>query len=613
MIEIFNGSVYNFGTQAAIKVILKYEKKREGADMKYRFYYKIYLGGTYGSTSYYSNNLRGTFILNNATVWTKNTKDSAKGWEHEYTSDWFTVENKVVDTVPFKFTIKDTTNSSWCNYSSSTYQLEIEPAGSDFSTVPSFNIGQPFTITTTKYNVDLYDKLVIKLNDTVIKELDNIETSVLLEFTENELNTIYSLTTEVQNADFTFEISSFEDEELTTQIGITNTKVVKGYIIASNPIIASKSAVDTNDVTIALTGDNTKLIKGHSNVKVNVVAEGQNQATIKAITVNNELAENGIITFDKITSNVFNIIITDSRGFQTTDIITLDMVDYIDITLNAIVSRNEPTDSKVKINYSGNCFKGSFGAVENSLNVQYRFKEKGQEFTNEDKWIDMTPTLNDNNTFQENNFIVEDVDYKKVYVFQVYAFDKLSKWPIIETIVKRGKPIVHIGEDFINVYGNIEQNGQNINEIYARLDLTGKLENLSTTIKSNLVNAINDVWSKKPIVLWNNSNPDESFETKNITFETDEYDIGIIIFRTSETDETCNSCAFMRGSGTKLLDFSVPTSNSYASLMKSRNVNYVSDTSLEFEDCLTKRSNTTGSCTTQNNFNVPLIIIGFKL
>ena len=451
MIEIFNESVYDFGTSSSIKVIVGYEKKREGVDMKYRFYYKIYLGGTYGSTAYYQNNIRGSFVLDDLTVWTKNTKDSAKGWSHEYTSDWFTVKNVVNGTVSFKFIIKDTQNTGWCNYTSTDYQLEIEPAGSDFNNISNFNIGQPFTITINKYNLDLYDKLVIKLGDTPLKTLDNIETSVLIDFTSEELNVIYNLTTEVQYADFTFEISSFEDEEMTSQIGITNGKVVKGYIIASNPIITSKSIIDINDTTIALTGDNTKLIKDYSNAKATIIAEGQNQATIKAITINNELTENGVITFDKTTTNVFNIIITDSRGFQTSDIITLDMINYIDITLNASVSRNEPTDSKVKISYSGNCFNGNFGAVDNKLNVQYRFKEKGQEFTDDDVWHDMTPTINDNNTFREDNFLVEDVDYKKVYVFQVYAFDKLSKWPIIETIVKRGKPIVHIGEDFFNV------------------------------------------------------------------------------------------------------------------------------------------------------------------
>lgn len=521
MIEIFNGSVYNFGSSSSIWVIIGYEKQRNGADMQYRFNYKIRLanrsGGTASSASY-QNNVQTKLYLNGLNVWTKNVQSSSTNWDYEYETEWFTVANKTLGTAPFRFTVKDTINSSWCNYSSSTYQLDIDPAGSDFNTISNFNIGQPFTITTTKYDTDMYDKLVIKLGEVVLKTLDNIETSVLIDFSEEELNTIYELTTNVQYADFTFAISSFEDEEMSSQIGITNEKVVKGYIIASNPIITSKSAIDTNDTTIALTGDNTKLIKGYSNVKVNVVAAGQNQATIKTIIVNNEIAENGFIAFDKITTNVFNITVIDSREFQTTGVITLDMIDYLDITLNVNVLRNEPTDSKVKINYSGNCFKGSFGAVENTLNVQYRFKEKGQEFTEDDKWTDMAPTINDNNTFQEENFVVDDVDYKKVYEFQVRAVDKLTEWLITGIVVKKGEPTVHVGEDFVNIYGDIEQNGQNINKIYAGLELTGDLKELSTFNKESLTKAIN---SLLPAILYDNE--DGSNENIELSDTTENY------------------------------------------------------------------------------------------
>lgn len=496
MIEIFNGSVYNFGSASSIWVKIESERRRNGADMQYKFYYRVRLsnrsGGTASGASY-QNNVQTKLYLNGLNVWTKNVQSSSTNWDYEFETDWFTISNKVSGTTPFRFTVKDTINSSWCNYSSSTYQLDIDPAGSDFNTISNFNIGQPFTITTTKYDTDMYDKLVIKLGEVVLKTLDNIETSVLIDFSEEELNTIYELTTNVQYADFTFAISSFEDEAMSSQIGITNEKVVKGYIIASNPIIASKSAIDTNEDTINLTSDNIKLIKGYSNVVVNIVAEGQNQAKIKTVIVNNEIAENGVIAFDKITTNIFNIVVTDSRGFQTTDNIVLEIIDYIDVTLNATVVRNEPTDSKVKISYSGNFFKGNFGAVENSLNVQYRFKEKGQEFTADDKWINMTPNINENNTFQEENFIVDGVDYKKIYEFQVRAVDKLTEWPITGIVVKKGEPVLHVGEDFVNVYGDIEQNSKKLSDIYASLGLTGDLEDLITINKTNLVSAINSV------------------------------------------------------------------------------------------------------------------------
>lgn len=442
MIDIFSGNVYAFGSyDSAIRVIVRYEKQRDGANMKYRFYYKVYLTGKYASTAYYQNNVRGTFTLNGKNVWTVNTKNSGKGWSNEYTSDWFTIENKIDGTVPFKFTIKDTINSSWCNYTSSTFQLEISPAGSDFNTVSNFNIGQPFTVTTNKYNSEFYDKLVIKIGSTVIKTINNVNSSISVDFNSNELNVIYELTSKVQNIDFTFEISSYDNEEMTNQIGITNTKVSKGYIIASNPIISSKSGIDSNSITVSLTGDNTKLVKGYSNAKITISAKGQNSATIKSITVNNQIVTNGVITFNKTITNVFNIVVTDSRDFQTTANITLDMVNYIELSISPTVVRNQPTDGKVKINYSGNYYKGNFGKVSNTLKVQYRLKEKGLTFSDSDVWKDMTPTINNNNTFSQTNFLVSNVDYQKVYEFQVRAIDELNVRQVNGIIVPKGKPV----------------------------------------------------------------------------------------------------------------------------------------------------------------------------
>ena len=41
MTEIFNGLIHTFGSTSALKAVISYEKKRNGADMLYRFNYKI--------------------------------------------------------------------------------------------------------------------------------------------------------------------------------------------------------------------------------------------------------------------------------------------------------------------------------------------------------------------------------------------------------------------------------------------------------------------------------------------------------------------------------------------------------------------------------------------
>lgn len=458
MIEIFNGSVYDFGSASSIWAIINYESKRNGNDMLYRFNYSIKVSnrsGALSSSTYYSNTLQTKFYLDSNNVYTKSTKSSSSGWSFEYTTDWFTVEDKTSGRTPFKFTIKDTQNSSWCNYTSGEYSLEISPASSEITSLSNFNIGQPFLLSITKYNEDFYDKLVIKLNDTTIKTIDNVLNGATIDFTTDELNAIYSLTANSQYGEFTFELSSYEDSEFSVQIGETNTTIVKGYIIASNPLINDKSAIDTNSATNTLTGANTTIIKGYSNVLVSVSASGQNQATIKTITVNGveaSLNDNVYsVLFENASINTFNIIVVDSREFQTPSSITLEMIDYIPLTLNVDVVRNQATDNKVKINYSGNYFNDTFGKLDNTLKVQYRFKEKNEEFSDDDVWVDMTPNIEEN-TYSQKNLLVSDIDYHSIYNFQFRAVDLLAETPTISKKISKGEPLFTILPNEVSSY-----------------------------------------------------------------------------------------------------------------------------------------------------------------
>ena len=449
MTELFNGIIYTFGSSSALTAVIQYEKRRSGANMQYRFYYKIYISdrnknpNPYGS---YQNNLRIIFNLNGGDVLTRNIKSSSSGWSFEYTSDWFSVA-KTTGTTPFKFTIKDTQNSSWCNYSSTTYNLTVDPAGSDLQTIPNFNIGTSFNVSITKY-ADMYDVLSIKIGSTTIKTINNASTTNPITFNSSELNTIYGLTVNDASKDFTFELKTFENSSSSTQVGTTKTKIAKGYIVASNPTINSLTAIDTNQNCIDLTGSNTKMVLGVSNVKVTVNASGVNKATIKSITVNNVTASNGIVTFNEATVNTFNVIVTDSRGFQTTNSITLQTINYILLTLSANVKRNQPTDGKVVISYSGNYFNGSFGDISNTLTIQYRYIEKGGSWDNV-PWIDLTPTIT-NNTYSQS-LTIEGFDYQKQYIFEIIAKDELEEIYLSNIVLTKGYPIINWEDDFFNV------------------------------------------------------------------------------------------------------------------------------------------------------------------
>ena len=133
MAQIFNGSVY--GGSPGISTTVNYEYVRDGANMKYHFWGNTRLSSSGG---WYYNNVRVKLYLNGSDIYTKDCKSSSKGWSIDWDAGWHTISNKTSGTTPFYFTVKDTQNSGWCNYTSGTYQLDVAPA---YTSITGFSVG----------------------------------------------------------------------------------------------------------------------------------------------------------------------------------------------------------------------------------------------------------------------------------------------------------------------------------------------------------------------------------------------------------------------------------------------------------------------------------------
>lgn len=121
MTTIFNSSKWLDSPLAYWTI--DYECKRSGADMLYRFYWKVWLG--YSSAFYYDG-LQLQLFLNGSqkNVTVKIYNDSENGWSYEGTTGWYTVSNKATGTVPFYARLYDI-NSGAVKVTSSSYSLEV--------------------------------------------------------------------------------------------------------------------------------------------------------------------------------------------------------------------------------------------------------------------------------------------------------------------------------------------------------------------------------------------------------------------------------------------------------------------------------------------------------
>ena len=228
----------------------------------------------------------------------------------------------------------------------------------------------------------------------------------------------------------------------------------------------SPTVVDNNSTTTALTGDNTKFIKYYSNAAVGTGAEARNSATLvsQKITCGSKSISSGSGTINKVESGSFKFSATDSRGYTTSQTITKTLINYVKLTCG--LQKSTPDISgNFTLTVKGNYFNGSFGATNNTLTIQYRYKENGGTYSN---WKTINATLSGNTYTAKDN--LTGLDYQKTYVFQARATDKLSTKTTDEISIK-SMPVFDWGKNDFKVNGDFRVTGK------TTLDgnLTGKL------------------------------------------------------------------------------------------------------------------------------------------
>lgn len=258
-----------------------------------------------------------------------------------------------------------------------------------------------------------------------------------------------------------------------TKIGSKTTTFKVSVDVEKNRPEVSATIADVNAKTLALTGNENKLIKYFSNVSVSLTATAKNNATISSKNIvcgdGKTLTEDGVI--NAVESGKFTANATDSRKISGSESYTLEMIDYIKLTLNPTFYRTQPTNGEVGLKYNGNYFNDTFGAVANTLNLKYRYKIKGSDDNSWSAYTTLTPVIKENtySNGTEPIIIGSNFDYKKEYVFEIVATDKIysnDEITITQTI-HEGKPIVNWNktEFDVNVDLKVEDKNNEENKI----------------------------------------------------------------------------------------------------------------------------------------------------
>ena len=200
-------------------------------------------------------------------------------------------------------------------------------------------------------------------------------------------------------------------------------KVWKTFSIINGLPTISPSVQDAGIISTALTGDPNKIIKGYNNCTFSIDAKAEKEATItkRSVYCGDKVSFEAAGNLGNVTSGQFVFSVTDSRGNNKGAIINKTLIDYLKPTCSLSVAV-PTTAGTMDIDISGSWFNGSFGAVTNTLAVQYRIKENNGNYG---EWQDAAASFNGNK--YSAKFTLQGIDYQKSYTVQARAVDEVGQ------------------------------------------------------------------------------------------------------------------------------------------------------------------------------------------
>lgn len=212
---------------------------------------------------------------------------------------------------------------------------------------------------------------------------------------------------------------------------------------------------DINPDTVALTGDASRLVRYCSDARVTGSYTGKNSASVEAysVTHNGAVYTKSPVDIFGVRSGDFQFQATDSRGFTTTNTVTKELIPYRKLTCK-IGDTKPDGNGNMTLKVSGDYFNGSFGAQDNSLTVEFRYKVAGGVYGD---WIALDPNIGVRSYNAQAQ--LSGLDYETVYVFQARARDKLWLANAPEYSV-RAMPVFDWDENDFNVNGSFKINNE---------------------------------------------------------------------------------------------------------------------------------------------------------
>ena len=188
------------------------------------------------------------------------------------------------------------------------------------------------------------------------------------------------------------------------------------------------TVADINNISCAVTGDSSVLVRYVSTAQVAVWATAKNRAGIEDVSIENKgvwlYEADNIFNLANVEQSSFRIWAKDSRGYETYS--TVDArkwIPYVPVTNNAHAKRITETGGDITLTFQGNFYAGDINGKQNVLRLWYKLPaaEEWDEITEETEGVSWSVDSEKNTYSVSVKFT--DIPYTDVTSIQTCAGD----------------------------------------------------------------------------------------------------------------------------------------------------------------------------------------------
>lgn len=360
--------------------------------------------------------------------------------------------------------------------------------GSSLLSIP--NIESAFTLPINKYVGAYYNVVELRnSNNTIlVKTINDAYNGQSITLNSTELSTIYTMDNNANQLPLRFfmDLKTYTNSTKTSQVGATQRLTCEAYLVNSEPTLSfTKEETDANVLEV-FGGQPSVVIKYASDLLYTITATPKHGATITNVKVdgNNATLDSGNTYTITLSTSVDNIpiVITDSRGYTTTQNDTFTLVDYVEPNINSgwEIERESPVSSNLVLNATIDAYNDDLTTnITNSVDVKYSIDN-----TNWTTISSSSYTYADNKITISNLALSNIIPYNQSATFYLKATDLLEETND-SNVVSVGIETFSYGERDVQVNGDLivcDEDGENPTNILDGLNtINSSLIEESTT------------------------------------------------------------------------------------------------------------------------------------